>query len=129
MAGKSTPGMSDFTRSAQHVKLVADLRQKTDSFEKSGSVDNMASANGIYLADHRSLCRACMWSFELLAFPTCFSPLTFETPVELITRGVGYTCAVDVQHCYRSFAQVPRDREVTSNSDYRSRCLVELYAT
>ena len=122
------------------MKLVADLRQKTDSFEKSGVFE--ASITWLALtafilpttdpyAEHACAPSSSLRLYALIdgTLPTRFSPLIFETPVELITRGVGYTCAANVQHCYRSFAQVPRDREVTSNSDYRSGCLVELYAT
>ena len=137
MAGKRIPGMSD-TRSAQHVKLAADSRQNTDSFERPGVFEapiiRQTLTAFVAPTTDRYTEHACASSFLGLCTnewnaPTCFSPLIFNTPVELIRRVVGYTCAVDIQHCCRSFPQVPRDKDAISNSDHRTRCLVQAYAT
>ena len=138
MAGKSTPGMSD-TRSAQHMTLAADSPQNTDSFERPSLFEApiiWQTLTGFTVpttdpyAEHAcapsSFMRVCTNGWNA---PTCFSPLILNTSVELIRRGIGHTCAVDIQHCCRSFAQAPRDKDVISNSDYRTRCLVQVYAT
>ena len=131
IAGKSTPGMSD-TRSAQHVKLGADSRQNTDSFE-APIIRQTLTAFIVPTTDPYAEHACAPSSFLGICTngwntPTCFGPLIFNTPVELIRRVVRYTCAV-TQHCCRSFAQAPRDKDVISNSDYRTRCLVQVYAT
>ncbi len=121
MAGKNTPGMSDCTRSAQHVKLVADFRQRSDNFEKSGVFEASIiwpALTAFILpttdphAEHACACPSFSRLYALIdgTLPTCFCPLILKTPIELITHGIGYTRAVDVHRCYRSFSQIPRDR-------------------
>lgn len=110
IAGKSTPGISGHTLSAQHVKRVVDFGRRRSDQACSRSVDNLAGANGIPLADHRYLLMPTMHVLLSASYALIYETLqTLRKLTSLITLGVGDSCAINVRHCCQFFARVPQE--------------------